>query len=88
MLALFPITTAMKKIKAYSIQATYLPFDELSLALSLLSLHHHERIELSELSIDLPKKDSFYQVMKQAGIASTGVYVKDYAWVHEKTGKK
>lgn len=76
-----------EKIKAYSIQATYLPFDELTLALSLLSLHHHERIELSELSIDLPKKDSLYQVMKQAGIASTGVYVKDYAWVHEKPEK-
>ncbi|NOG28369.1 MarR family transcriptional regulator [Lysinibacillus fusiformis] len=82
-----PYYYCYEKIKALSIQATYLPFDELTLALSLLSLHHHERVGLSELSIDLPKMNSFYQVMKEAGIASTDVYVKDYAWVHEKPEK-
>lgn len=82
-----PYYYCYEKIKASSIQATYLAFDELTLALSLLSLHHHERVELSELSIDLPKMSSFYQVMKEAGIASTDVHVKDYALVHEKPEK-
>jgi len=82
-----PYFYCYEKIKESRIHATYLPFDELTLALSLLSLHHHERVELSELSIDLPKKDSFYQVMKEAGISFADVYVMDYASVHEKSEK-
>ncbi|WP_230874999.1 MarR family transcriptional regulator [Lysinibacillus cavernae] len=82
-----PYFYCYEKIQASQIQATYIPFDELTLTLSLLSLQHNERVELPQLSIDVPRKDSFYQVMKEAGISSTDVYVMDYAWVYEQPEK-
>jgi len=64
-----------------------LPFDELMLSLSLLSITHNQNIELSKVSIDLPKEDSFYQVIKEAGIQCAPVHLKDYSWVYEQQRK-
>lgn len=82
-----PYYYCYEKIKASHTQATYIPFDELTLALSLLSLQHQEKVELSQLSIDVPKMNSLHQVMMEASIPSTDVYVKDYEWVYDQPEK-
>ncbi len=82
-----PYYYCYEKIKASHIQAVFIPFDELTLALSLLSLQHHEKVDLSQLSIDVPKQNSLHQVMMEAGIPSTDVYVKDYEWVYDQPEK-
>ncbi|MGA3601101.1 MarR family transcriptional regulator [Lysinibacillus agricola] len=82
-----PYYYCFEKIQAQQIQAAYLPFDELMLSLSLLSITHNQNIELSKVSIDLPKEDSFYQVMKEAGIQCASIHLKDYSWVYEQQRK-
>ena len=77
----------MDKIKAKKIQATYIPFDELTLSLSLLSVQHNQKVELSNLSMDLPKKDILNQVLKEADIQSPEMHAIDYAWVYDQNEK-
>ncbi|WP_107950639.1 MarR family transcriptional regulator [Lysinibacillus parviboronicapiens] len=78
-----PYYYCYKKIQVQKIQATYIPVDELSLSLSLLSIIHSQKIELANISIDLPNKDSFYQVITEAGLQADHFFLKDYAWVYE-----
>ena len=75
------------KIKAKKIQATYISFDELTLSLSLLSIQHNQKVELSKLSIDLPKKDILHQVLIESDIQPPKLHVIDYAWVYDQNEK-
>lgn len=78
----------MDKIKAKQIQAVYIPFDELTLSLSLLSIQHNQKVKLSNMSIDLPKINTLYQVLKEADIIqSPEMHAIDYAWVYDQNEK-
>jgi len=82
-----PYYYCFEKIQTKQIQATYIPFDELTLSLSLLSISHNKNIALSEISIDLPKEECFYQVMEEGGIQPASIHLIDYSWVYEQHRK-
>ncbi|MGG1401208.1 hypothetical protein ABE288_25825 [Bacillus salipaludis] len=71
-----------KKINENQLMATYVPFNEFVVSLSLFSIYFHEKIPLEKISIDLPKKEFLENVLKEIHITDPTLFVKDYPWVY------
>lgn len=70
-----------KKINEYNLMATYVPFNELVVSLSLFSIYFHKKIPLEQISIDIPKRDFIDNVLKEIQISNGPHYIKDYPWI-------
>lgn len=73
-----------KFVKKNLTKAIYTPFDELTIALSLLSITQKERISLNKISIDLPDQDKLLKVLNESEIVGKSVHVKDYPWIYNR----
>ncbi|WP_338753364.1 hypothetical protein [Bacillus sp. FJAT-52991] len=67
--------------------AIYIPDNELSVSLTLLSLFYHHQVGFNRLSIDLPDRKYVDSVMKQLEMKPEVLYVQDYPWMKEKYDK-
>ncbi|MFC9601319.1 hypothetical protein ACFTQL_26485 [Peribacillus butanolivorans] len=70
-----------KKVNEYRLMATYVPFNELVVSLSLFSIYFHEKIPLEKISIDLPKQEFLDHVLKEIHITDRTLFVKEYPWI-------
>ncbi|MGG1674984.1 MarR family transcriptional regulator [Neobacillus sp. NRS-1170] len=70
-----------RKINEYNLMATYVPFNEFVVSLSLFSIYFHEKIPLEKISIDLPKQDFIENVLKEIQISNGPNFIKDYPWI-------
>ncbi|MEH7334621.1 MarR family transcriptional regulator [Neobacillus drentensis] len=70
-----------RKINENKLMATYVPFHEFVVSLSLFSIYYHEKIPLEKISIDLPKQDFIENVIKEIQISSGPNFIKDYPWI-------
>ncbi|MDF2037778.1 hypothetical protein P2R12_12515 [Cytobacillus oceanisediminis] len=80
---IIPYRYAKKILNRYPIGSSYLSFNENMVALSLLSIHYHHSLKLSEVSIDLPRGEFLEGVLSEAGIAESVIYVKEYPWIYD-----
>lgn len=72
-----------KKRAEYPLKATYIPFNELMVTMSLLSVSYREKIPLKEMSIDLPNHDLLHHVLTETEISDRPLFVKDYPWIYK-----
>ncbi|MFD4930213.1 MarR family transcriptional regulator [Peribacillus butanolivorans] len=79
-----PFYYGYKQVKRNFIEAIYVPFDELTVALSLLSISHREQVTLNEISIDLPDQSRLMKVLEESEIVEKSLYVKDYPWIYKR----
>ncbi|RRN69278.1 MarR family transcriptional regulator [Peribacillus simplex] len=79
-----PFYYGYEQVKRNLIEAIYVPFDELTVALSLLSISHTEKVTINEISIDLPDKNRLMKVLEESEVVVKSLYVKDYPWVYKR----
>lgn len=70
-----------KKLNEFGLIATYIPFNEFVVSLSLFSIYFHEKIQLEKISIDLPKQAFLDNVLNEMHISNRPLFVKDYPWI-------
>ncbi|MCM3705639.1 MULTISPECIES: hypothetical protein [Cytobacillus] len=80
---IIPYHYVKKSLNRYPIGSSYLSFNENMVALSLLSIHYHHSLKLSEVSIDLPREEFLEGVLSEAGIEESAIYVKEYPWIYD-----
>ncbi|WP_232696024.1 HTH domain-containing protein [Brevibacillus daliensis] len=72
------------QVEKHKKEALYIPFDELTMALSLLSISNKERVPLNKISVDLPDRNRLSKVLNESEIDEGPLYVKDYPWVYSR----
>ncbi|MCP1146436.1 MarR family transcriptional regulator [Lysinibacillus endophyticus] len=72
-----------KHVKKSQKEAICVPFEDLTIALSLLSITHGESLSLSKISVDLPDEKRLSRVLNESEIENKSVYVKDYSWIYD-----
>ncbi|WP_152966711.1 hypothetical protein [Sporosarcina globispora] len=80
---IIPYHYAKKILIHFPIGSSYLSFNENMVALSLLSIYYHRSLTLSEVSIDLPRREFLEGVLSEAGIAESASFVKEYPWIYD-----
>ena len=79
-----PFYYGYEKVKRNLIEAIYVPFDELTVALSLLSISQREQVTINEISIDLPDRKGLMNVLEESEIVEEFLCVKDYPWIYKR----
>ncbi|TQR21307.1 hypothetical protein [Psychrobacillus vulpis] len=82
-----PFYYAKKELAKLNKPALYIPDNELSVALTLLYITNHLKIDYNKLSIDLTDRTFLQEVVKQLNIELASSFIQDYPWLKEETDK-
>ncbi|PFN06196.1 MULTISPECIES: MarR family transcriptional regulator [Bacillus cereus group] len=82
-----PFYFGYKQVKNSSIEGIYILFDELTVALSLLSTSHLGKVNINKISIDLPDQNLLLKVLEESEIVEKSLHVKDYPWIYKRDGE-
>ncbi|WP_203363858.1 hypothetical protein [Bacillus sp. REN10] len=80
---IIPYYYSKKFFHMFDRPAIYIPDNELSVSLTLLSIFYRHQVGFNRLSIDLPDRKYVDRVMKQLEMQPEALYVQDYPWMEE-----
>ncbi|MFB5089751.1 hypothetical protein PGC35_21675 [Psychrobacillus sp. PGGUH221] len=78
---------AQKELARFNQPTLYIPDDELSVALTLLYISNHLKIDYNQLSIDLTDRKYLHEVLGQFDDDITIPFIQDYPWLKEATDR-
>lgn len=73
-----PYYLSIQEIEKKKLPATFIPFDEYVVSLSLNYVRHHLGIESSKLSFDIHDSRYIYSVLKELEVDKESVFIKEY----------
>jgi predicted transcriptional regulator len=80
---IIPYFYSKEVIREEKITATFVPFSQLMISLSLFRLVHQKNIPFDRISIDLPDREDLIDVLTHLNEQNSVKHILDYSWIYQ-----